>query len=108
MAPGKTGLVLLGVLLLTASISRSGEPERRNRLAARPPDLPRVWVYEPPSIQPLPPQYPYAYGADRLYRPPPVGFGSPYYNGFNDPYFDLYGPGVREFLWFGGADFYGW
>lgn len=39
---------------------------------------------------------------------PPYGFGSRYYNGYNDPAFPTYGPGVQEFLYFGGADFYGW
>ena len=38
----------------------------------------------------------------------PYGFGSPYYSGYNDPYFHGDGPGVQEFLLFGGADFYGW
>jgi hypothetical protein len=42
------------------------------------------------------------------YAPPPVGFGSPSYNGYNDPYYGYYGPGVRQFLRYGGADFYGW
>jgi hypothetical protein len=30
------------------------------------------------------------------------------YNGYNDPYLYNYGPGMRQFLQFGGADFYGW
>lgn len=79
------------------------------------------YVYEAPSVYRLPP---YAVGMyhhpppayyvaplprARLYQPlPPAGFGSPYYNGYNDPYFPSYGPGMREFLHFGGADFYGW
>jgi hypothetical protein len=39
---------------------------------------------------------------------PPYGFGSPYYNGHGDVYSYRYGRGVRDFLRFGGADFYGW
>ena len=39
---------------------------------------------------------------------PPYGFGNRFYNGYNDPAFPTYGPGVQEFLYFGGADFYGW
>lgn len=35
---------------------------------------------------------------------PPYGFGGRYYNG---PYFSNYGPGVRQFLHFGGTDYYG-
>jgi len=68
-------------------------------------DAPRGWVMPPP----VSPYYlaPYGYGA--YYRPlAPYGFGSPYYNGYNDPYYYGYGPGTRQFLRFGGADFYGW
>jgi hypothetical protein len=74
------------------------------------------YVYVSPSVGALPPVVPYyapAYGVGTAYfgsgyLPPPVGFGSPYYSGYNDPNYGLYGPGVREFLRYGGADFYGW
>jgi hypothetical protein len=53
--------------------------------------------------------YGYAAPYSRAYRPlAPYGFGNRNYTGYNDPYYYSYGPGVREFLDFGGADFYGW
>lgn len=69
------------------------------------------YTYYPPSGWAVPPPayYPGSwYGGYYGRALPPYGFGSPYYNGYNDPYFYSYGPGVREFLLFGGADFYGW
>jgi hypothetical protein len=76
---------------------------------------PRGYVYYPPTTWVAPPYATYYYPAwyppaFRAFGPslPPYGFGSPYYNGYNDPYAYQYGPGVRQFLRFGGADFYGW
>ncbi len=73
------------------------------------------YVYYPPRAWSVPPPVPYYSGGYGFgYRPyawrvlPPYGFGSPYYNGYNDPYYYSYGPGVRDFLRMGGADFYGW
>jgi hypothetical protein len=73
------------------------------------------YVYAPPTVWAVPPPVapyyvaPYGYGYGAYYRPmAPYGFGSPYYSGYNDPYYYGYGPGTREFLRFGGADFYGW
>ena len=67
------------------------------------------YVYYPPTTWVGPP-YGYYYGpVAPYYRPlPPYGFGSPYYNGYNDAYSWRYGPGVGQFLRMGGADFYGW
>ena len=48
--------------------------------------------------------YPSRYGGYQPYYGwsfPSHGFGSPYYNGSNDPYFNSYGPGVRQFLQMG-------
>jgi hypothetical protein len=72
---------------------------------------PNSYVYDATSYYRRPPVYYYPgygsyYGYSRAL--PPYGFGSPYYSGYNDPYYGSYGPGVREFLRFGGADFYGW
>ena len=64
---------------------------------------PSGWAVPPPAYYPSP-----WYGGYYGRALPPYGFGSPYYNGYNDPYFYSYGPGMREFLQFGGADFYGW
>lgn len=69
---------------------------------------PNGYVYVAPSYQPAVPYSPYGGFYTSGYLPPPVGFGSPYYSGYNDPNYGLYGPGVREFLRYGGADFYGW
>jgi len=69
---------------------------------------PNGYVYVAPSYQPLPPYFPYAGVYSGGYYPPPVGFGSPYYSGYRDPNYRFYGPGVRDFLRNGGADFYGW
>jgi len=72
------------------------------------------YVYYPPTGWAAPPPIgyypgPYFPGYGLYYqRLRPYGFGSPYYNGYNDPYYYSYGPGLREFLRFGGADFYGW
>jgi hypothetical protein len=73
------------------------------------------YVYSAPRGWAVPPvPYYYGYGAAYGYSPgywralPPYGFGSPYYNGHNDPYAPTYGSGVRDFLWMGGANFYGW
>ncbi len=70
------------------------------------------YVYYPPPrwATPAPAYYPGRYRGTYYYgRPlPPYGFGNPYYNGYNDPLLNAYGPGVREFLVFGGANFYGW
>jgi hypothetical protein len=71
------------------------------------------YVYSAPRGWVVPP-LPYYYGYGSAYGPaywraiPPYGFGSPYYNGRNDPYAPSYGGGVRDFLWMGGANFYGW
>ena len=82
------------------------------------PTGPNGYVYEAQRQWTVPPPYygpgayygsPYGYGRyGSLYAMPPYGFGSRYYNGYNDPAFPTYGPGVQEFLRFGGADFYGW
>jgi hypothetical protein len=78
------------------------------------PTGPNGYVYEAQrNWTPPPPYYgPGAYYGEpyygSLYAIPPYGFGSRYYNGYNDPAFPTYGPGVQEFLYFGGADFYGW
>jgi hypothetical protein len=78
------------------------------------PTGPNGYVYEAQRQWSVPPPYygPGAYyGAPyypSYYAMPPYGFGSRYYNGYNDPAFPTYGPGVQEFLYFGGADFYGW
>lgn len=79
---------------------------------------PNGYVYVAPPYAPAAPVYRFPYGHSYgrygagyyggAYLPPPVGFGSPFYNGYNDPNFAFYGPGVREFLRNGGADFYGW
>lgn len=74
---------------------------------------PNGYVYVAPQQLPAPPAYVapplHGFGAAWYGSPlPPIGFGSPYYNGYSDPNYPLYGPGVREFLDFGGADFYGW
>jgi hypothetical protein len=65
----------------------------------------------PPTLQ-LVPTNPYGATFSPIYgstlQPVPFGFGSRYYNGYNDPYFNSYGPGVQSFLQWGGADFYGW
>jgi hypothetical protein len=70
---------------------------------------PQAWAAPPPYYAPY---YGYGgYGPGYWASPrrlQPMGFGSPYYNGYNDPYYPTYGPGVREFIDFGGADFYGW
>ena len=81
------------------------------------PTGPNGYVYEAQRQWSVPPPYYgpggyygiYGYGPyGSLYAIPPYGFGSRYYNGYNDPAFPTYGPGVQEFLYFGGADFYGW
>ena len=78
---------------------------------------PNSYVYEANSYYLRPPVVPhyggyYGYGRGYYgggYRPlAPYGFGNRNYNGYNDPYYRSYGPGVQEFLRFGGADFYGW
>lgn len=78
---------------------------------------PNGYIYNANSYYLNPPYYPsyYGYGGSfgrgyygRSGPLPPYGFGSRHYNGYNDPYYGSYGPGVREFLRFGGADFYGW
>jgi len=72
------------------------------------------YVYSAPRGWAVPPvPYYYGYGATYGLGPgfralPPYGFGSPYYTGHNDPYAPTYGSGVRDFLWMGGANFYGW
>lgn len=76
------------------------------------PTGPNGYIYEAERYWTAPPYVgpyyvsPYRYGA--YYDLPPYGFGDRYYNGYNDPAFPTYGPGVQEFLYFGGADFYGW
>ena len=76
----------------------------------------RGYVYYPPTTWVGPPYVPGyypgpyvpSYGAYYYGGLPPYGFGSPYYNGYNDGYSYRYGRGVRDFLRLGGADFYGW
>lgn len=78
------------------------------------PTGPNGYIYEAEQRWTAPPLYgptgyygsPYVYGP--AYDLPPYGFGSRYYNGYNDPALPTYGPGVQEFIHFGGADFYGW
>lgn len=78
------------------------------------PTGPNGYIYEAGRGWMQPPLYQgyYGYGYSPYARygraMPPYGFGNPSYNGYNDPYYGTYGPGVREFLRFGGADFYGW
>lgn len=79
---------------------------------------PNGYVYVAPSYAPALPVAPYPYGYayggvgagyyGRASLLPPAGFGSPFYNGYSDPNYRFYGRGVRQFLRFGGADFYGW
>ena len=73
---------------------------------------PTSYVYDATSYYRRPPAYYYpgygGYYGGYSRALPPYGFGSPSYNGYNDPYYGSYGPGTREFLRFGGADFYGW
>lgn len=69
------------------------------------------YVYYPPPrwATPAPAYFPGRYLGTYYGLPlPPYGFGNPYYNGYNDPLLNAYGPGVRQFLLFGGANFYGW
>ena len=74
----------------------------------------RVSGYSPPgywgAVPPAGFGYGYSYwGSPRSgYDLPPYGFGQPGYTGYNDPLLPTYGPGVQDFLRFGGADFYGW
>lgn len=74
--------------------------------------IPQAWGYPARGGYPYQYGYSYGYGAYPGYIPraatPPYGFGNPNYNGYNDPYKASYGPGVREFIRWGGADFYGW
>ena len=108
---------ILGVTML-AGLASAKAPNRY-QIDSYPPgftsDGKGGYVYVAPSVGAVPPVVPYAapYGAGSAYYgsgylPPPVGFGSPYYNGYNDPNYGLYGLGVREFIRYGGADFYGW
>jgi hypothetical protein len=72
----------------------------------------RGYAYYPPTTWAAPSYVPGpyvpSYGAYYYGGLPPYGFGSPYYNGYSDVYSYRYGPSVRDFLRFGGADFYGW
>lgn len=108
---------LLGLSLIS-SVASAKAPNRYE-IDSYPPgytsDGKGGYVYVAPSYGAVPPVAPYGYGAaygygyyGTGYTPAPLGFGNPYYNGYNDPNYGLYGPGVREFLHFGGADFYGW
>lgn len=63
------------------------------------------WVNPAPAYSVSPAPVYYGYGQRGI---PPYAYGSPTYNGYGDPYYPTYGRGVREFLRFGGADFYGW
>ena len=71
--------------------------------------IPRPWAYYGYDAALPPVGYTYGYrGYGYGYDLPPYGFGSRYYSGYNDPLLPTYGPGVQEFLLYGGADFYGW
>jgi len=107
-------LAVAGAALMAGQVSMFGAEDP---LGKYPPGYtqvnPRTYVYVPPSYVPVPPLTAYGYGYGPFYGgggylPPPIGFGSPYYNGYGDPAYPLYGPGVQDFLRFGGADFYGW
>jgi hypothetical protein len=101
------------VATVTLFLTVSGLGAARDRTEGYPPGYtatgPNGYVYVAPSYQPAVPYYdPYFGIGANGYLPPPVGFGRPYYNGSNDPNYGVYGPGVREFLRYGGADYYGW
>lgn len=74
----------------------------------------RVSGYSPPGHWTAVPPAAFGYGYSYRGYPgagydlPPYGFGQPGYTGYNDPLLPTYGPGMQEFLMFGGADFYGW
>jgi hypothetical protein len=102
------GCVAVAVLLIVASSSGLSKDKTRGYPLGYTSTGPNGYVYVAPPSVVVPPVYPYGGYFGRGYALPPVGFGSPYYSGFNDPSYGLYGPGVREFLYFGGADFYGW
>jgi hypothetical protein len=105
----RTGLAVLAASVLSAAVGLAEGGRPTGNYPRSRAEIPRITVYAPPSYQAIPPPTPYASGYwGGLRYQPPMGFGSPYYNGYNDPYFRSYGPGVQEFLRFGGADFYGW
>ena len=70
--------------------------------------IPRPWAYYGGAYPLVGSPFGYRGYAGYGYDLPPYGFGSRYYSGYNDPLLPTYGPGVQEFLLFGGADFYGW
>lgn len=70
--------------------------------------VPRPSAYYWGAMPPVGFGYGYGTLGRRAYDLPPYGFGNPYYSGYNDPLLPTYGPGIQEFLKFGGADFYGW
>ena len=103
-----TGSVPTAVLMCAATSTGLSRDKTEGYPPGYTPTGPNGYVYVAPSFQAPAPYYPYGGLYLGGYAPPPVGFGSPFYNGYNDPNYGLYGPGVRDFLRNGGADFYGW
>jgi len=103
-----TQIAAATILLVAVSSVASSSDKTRGYPQGYTPTGPNGYVYIAPQFQALPPYTPYGGLYSGGYQPAPVGFGSPYYNGFNDLNYGFYGPGVRQFLYFGGADFYGW
>lgn len=109
-------LVLTGVLAAVFAIVVNSADAQWYRVERYTPTGPNGYVYDAASGWIAPPTYGYGYapgyygyyGGYTTPQLPPLGFGSRWYDGYNDPYYYSYGPGVREFLRFGGADFYGW
>lgn len=102
------GIIAAGVLLAAASSTGLSKDKTEGYPPGYTATGPNGYVYVAPSYQATPPFYPYGGLYQGGYAPPPVGFGSPYYNGYADPNYGFYGPGVRQFLNYGGTDFYGW
>jgi len=106
-----TLVITAAALVLASAPAEAQEYHFRDRMI---PTGPNGYVYDAQSYYRRPPLYaPGGYyggwSGSRYGRAmPPYGFGNPGYNGYNDPYYNSYGSGVRDFLRFGGADFYGW